>query len=417
MMTEEKENVSPHCCICFDGLVIPVRPICFSCTTTVDADRWCTKSCYTYLRICIRCADRYFQLDRETIKRDNVVKCLICPETIDPSTLTRNTAYEIDFLYMRCMTSRTVECPYCHMWAGDLNTELYNHLIIGCSAFLWECVCGEHYTIATAEQHIRSCAKYCYCDDCGTPVLMTQIGKHMMDTHHKTMCCSCREFVLMEAMTNHILDKCMERLVCCDICMGLIRMRFFHKHLVNHYKDSLERIHSTTITLDSEKERLANIVTLCERYNVRLDLDHNTDGDLLDSTTSAAAAAPRALPLSLESPLSDGITTTTPPPMQRNVVMHFPLPTIPSPVTSNWLNTQTGDHNNSVSSVIVDIFPALVEWDHDDDENNSDADHNDDNSDDNNNDDDNNSDETDYARSSDENRGVFYRALNDPRRQ
>ena len=137
------------------------------------------------------------------------------------------------------MTSRTVECPYCHLWAGDLNTELYNHLIIGCSAFLWECECGEHYTIASAEHHIRSCSKYCQCEDCGTPVLMTQIGKHMMDSHHKTMCCSCREFVLMETMTNHILDKCMERLVCCDICMGLIRMRFFHKHLFNHYKDSL----------------------------------------------------------------------------------------------------------------------------------------------------------------------------------
>ena len=353
MMTGEKDNVSPHCCICFDSLVIPVRPICFSCTTTADKDRWYTKSCYTYLRICIRCADRYFQLDRETANRDHVVKCLICPATVDPSTLTRNTAYEIDFLYMRCMISRTVECPYCHMWAGDLNTELYNHLIIGCTAFLWECVCGEHYTIASAEDHMRSCSKYCHCEDCDAHVLMTQIGKHMMDVHQKSMCCSCRQFVHIEGMTNHILEKCPERLLCCDICMGLIRMRFFQKHLLNHYKDSIERIHSTTITLDSEKERLTNIMSICEQYDIPL---HEAD----------------SLPHRMEEGLSLSSSTSTrtesemkrdPAPRHpQNIIMHFPLPTIPSPVTSNWRNTETGDHHFP-GSVIVDIFPALMEWD------------------------------------------------------
>lgn len=347
---------SPHCCICFDDLVIPVRPICFSCCT--GEDRWRNKWCYTFLRICIHCADTYLQLDREASLRQPTVKCLICPKTVDPSTLTRATAYEIDFLYMQCLPTRTITCPYCRVWTGDLNTQLYNHIMLMCEAFLWECTCGVQYTMPTAEAHIRMCSHYSRCKDCDEHLLLTQMGRHMLRTHHKTLCCSCRMFIAVDGMTDHILNQCPERLVCCDVCMGLIRMRFFKKHLLNHYHESLRCIQTALTRLETEKTKLQQIVEMCDQHNIH-PLQISIDREDREDENSIPPPAPIPLPIP---------TSST----DRELDSVIPSPTRTLPPSSTLSINWTGE--NPIEHVSPDrIMSLLVDWESDGDENHEDT--------------------------------------------
>ena len=272
-------TLNQKCCICHDMVVIPTRPICFKCSSS---DRWSSKTCYTYLRICMHCADEYFQLTKKASGRKKDIKCLICQETMDATKNNRNTTYEIDFLFMRCLPTRLVECPFCHVWSGDLNSELYRHIITDCTHFTWECSCGQTYNKNTRQDHVRLCSKYSTCRDCNQRILSTLLSRHMLQDHKCSLCCSCRIYVSLETMSDHILNKCDERLVCCDICMGLIRMRYFNVHLQNHYTEVCKRIRTLSMNLDNEKERLSHLLDICSQSNIRL--PHDSFHPLLHST-------------------------------------------------------------------------------------------------------------------------------------
>ena len=263
-------TLNQKCCICHDMVIIPTRPICFKCSSR---DRWSSKTCYTYLRICMNCADEYFQLTKKASDRKRDIKCLICQETMDATKNNRNTTYEIDFLFMRCLPTRLVECPFCHIWSGDLNSELYRHVITDCTRFTWECSCGQTYNKNTRLNHVRLCSKYSTCRDCDQRILSTLLSRHMLQDHKCSLCCSCRIYVPLETMSDHILNKCDERLVCCDICMGLIRMRYFNVHLQNHYTEVCKRIRTLSMNLDNERERLSHLLDICSQSNIRLPYD------------------------------------------------------------------------------------------------------------------------------------------------
>lgn len=272
-------TLNQKCCICHDMVIIPTRPICFKCSSS---DRWSSKTCYTYLRICMHCADEYFQLTKKASGRKRDIKCLICQETMDATKNNRNTTYEIDFLFMRCLPTRLVECPFCHIWSGDLNSELYRHIITDCTRFTWECSCGQTYNKLTRHDHVRQCSKYSTCRDCDQRILSILLSRHMLQDHKCSLCCSCRIYVPLETMSDHILNKCDERLVCCDICMGLIRMRYFNIHLQNHYTEVCKRIRTLSMNLDNERERLSHVLDICSQSNIQL--PHDSFQPLLQNT-------------------------------------------------------------------------------------------------------------------------------------
>ena len=262
---QQDANLETHCCICRDLLIIPVRPICFSCS---HLDHWSQKSCYTYLRICMKCADHYFQLHLPLPQRKQYIRCLICTETMNPTKMHRNNIYEIDFLFMRCMPTRDVDCPFCNAWHGDLNNDLYRHIINDCTHFSWECVCGCVYTNPTRQQHLESCSKHSTCRECRKRILTTSMTRHMLNEHKYSLCCSCRMYVLLDHMSDHILHRCDERLVCCDVCMGLIRNRLFRFHIRNHYTEITAKIRSLTMNLEIEKERLVSVLEIMNENTI-----------------------------------------------------------------------------------------------------------------------------------------------------
>ena len=268
------ESLDVNCCICRDLLVIPVRPICFSCTMT---DRWSQKSCYTYLRICMRCADEYFQLHKPPTQRKKSIRCLTCAETMNPTKMHRNNIYEVDFLFMKCMPTRVVDCPFCNQWTGDLQNDLYRHIVHECPSFSWECVCGAIYTQPTRQDHIDRCSRYSTCRECRQRVLASGLTRHMLHDHRFSLCCSCRAYVPLEEMSEHILHRCDERLVCCDICMGLIRMRLFQVHLRTHYHEITTRIHTLNVSLETEKERLTTVLDMFQENGISLHDVHQND--------------------------------------------------------------------------------------------------------------------------------------------
>ena len=271
------ENLDVHCCICRDPLVIPVRPICFSCSMT---DRWSQKSCYTYLRICMKCADEYFQLDKPPSQRKKSIRCLTCTETMNPTKMHRNNIYEVDFLFMKCMpSSNDLPCPFCHEWDGTVQDDLYRHIVTECPAFSWECVCGAVYTQPNRMDHLRQCSRHSTCGECNQRILTTNLNRHMLHDHRFSMCCSCRTHVPLDDMSDHILHRCEERLVCCDICMGLIRMRLFHVHLLNHYQEITSNIRTLTLNLETEKERLHTVLDMFQENGISMNQEHKSESE------------------------------------------------------------------------------------------------------------------------------------------
>jgi len=255
------------CCICYELLVIPVKPVCFSCVSTTQFNQL-GKNCYSYTRICMRCADSFFQLDKPVNERKTTVKCLICSCKVNPSRLTRSTAYEIDFLFMRSIPNHDMSCPYCSSWKGSGNDELYHHISNDCDLFKWECPCGDLFTRQTLSEHQTTCPRHTTCSVCGQRVSDMSLTQHMSDNHGMTMCCSCRQFIALSSMTQHIINDCPERLICCDICMSLIRMRFFKEHVISHYSECRGKIRRLEGSLLTENQRLTNITTMCGNHGI-----------------------------------------------------------------------------------------------------------------------------------------------------
>lgn len=269
------------CCICFEDVLLPVRLKCFSCceqhmflyTTTTQTVNM--KSCYTYLRVCMYCADMYFQFLKPPSERVFHIKCLICPETTNPRRLTREKAYEMDFLYMKCLGRRQTECPYCHVDLGVVShDEVYEHITQQCEEFMILCFCHLPYRRANARDHIMTCSSYKQCDLCVTTPLTVFVPKegfeqHMISCHKRILCRSCHEYVDIEGMTHHILNECRERLMCCDICMNLVRWCMFEKHILRHYHDSRTKLTSLRIQRQLECENLSNVTSIMRFYNIQ----------------------------------------------------------------------------------------------------------------------------------------------------
>jgi len=69
-------------------------------------------------------------------------------------------------------------------------------------------------------------------------------------------------------MTQHIINDCPERLICCDICMSLVRMRFFKEHVISHYSECRGKIRRLEGSLLTESQRLTNITTMCGSHAI-----------------------------------------------------------------------------------------------------------------------------------------------------
>lgn len=262
------------CCICYECLVIPVKPTCFSCASSSSHQfNQLGKNCYSYTRICMKCADAFFQLDKPTDDRKATVKCLLCPCKVNPSRLTRSTAYEIDFLLMRRMPDRIISCPYCNAWEGSGCDALYQHISNECDCFGWECPCGDIFTRRTMADHRMTCSRHTTCTVCNERISDVSLSRHMTDEHAMTMCCSCRQFIALSGMTQHIMHDCPERLICCDVCMSLVRMRFFTDHVIGHYTESHNKIRRLEGSLLTEKQRMTNIMSMCSNHGIEVPED------------------------------------------------------------------------------------------------------------------------------------------------
>jgi len=235
-----------NCIICLDSIFIPVEFICFSCYKNTEIN------CSSLVRVCLKCANHFLQLDRNIDERDFYKKCIYCPSLTYLHKLHFENAYKKDFLLMM-NDSNAYPCPYCFVFSGT-QIEIEHHLEKECPKYYILCECKKVFIKEDFYFHLFQCNKHISCPLCKKFILKRKMMEHMSFLHHHVFCNLCKLFIPKDGFDLHIENECPERLVICAFCLQLV--------VYSKYKDHL---------FDHKNEVLVEMKELTDKYNVILD--------------------------------------------------------------------------------------------------------------------------------------------------
>lgn len=225
------------CVICHDQVFLPVELVCFTCF------RMHQIHCCTFIRICMKCAYSYLQLDRSSSMRDFFRKCLFCNGYATIHNLKISKAYRLDFFSMSRDLCQSYTCPFCHKYHGT-QISIVRHLQNDCPEMFQDCECGVCMSRKDFWFHFESCPLHTICSYCHEYFYISDLDDHCLDVHNMSKCTFCKAFIHINGYEHHLTHDCPDRLVSCDICNKWIKMLQFHEHMEEHEEEALNEIRS-----------------------------------------------------------------------------------------------------------------------------------------------------------------------------
>lgn len=219
-----------ECVICREKVFLAVEITCFPCY------RPHVLSCSSFCRVCRKCAHEYLQLDRPVFHREATRKCLYCPAVCSPLSLTPETAYRKDFLWIRADVLSEHSCPYgCPFKGTQLAVD--HHLNAHCQEMVEVCSCGTATRRHQKKDHVAECPDHCPCTVCHAFVLRSHLENHYMETHQYMKCGLCEDYIAYDQMTLHLLEQCRHRMMRCEYCQAHVAYYLFPLHMQDHEND------------------------------------------------------------------------------------------------------------------------------------------------------------------------------------
>ena len=250
------------CLICHEDVRVPVKFTCFRCPKQNSTPNLSIgPSCNDRIRVCMKCARNYLQLNKAPGERDSNRKCLICDTRVNLSALTSaSSCYEKDYYSMGNDSCADYLCFHSEKgceFKGTQN-ELDRHMQTTCQYRTTSCPCGSLYRVCDAQQHFSSCARYRLCPDCDTYVLYTDFPYHLRDNHSKMICPheGCNKIMSRDSFNVH-KDKCLYRTLTCPRCSQRVPAKLYSTHIMKHIRacqqdirDYMEGIDKATREMD-----------------------------------------------------------------------------------------------------------------------------------------------------------------------
>lgn len=198
-----------QCFICYQECTIPISLFKFACYKNYDihcnSNKFMCFECY-YLSMqveekCFFCRAptmypaTQFYLDYKNIKKDEMVECFVCKESMKHKDLIR------------------------HLFENSTCLHL--------------CVCGEYFTKNDKDAHYQKCPFFEKCNFCQTYHERRHDGKKIC-VKSGTHCMDCCEILTSE---NHWQDSCLYRKIKCPECGCKILAMDMIDHYSSHLKD------------------------------------------------------------------------------------------------------------------------------------------------------------------------------------
>ena len=236
------------CYICRENVFLPVEIICFKCYKKNELH------CNSYIRICLECSIKYLEISKNRYDRKDIVKCLLCPETVNPKLLKRDESIRIDFLTLKD-DKEIYMCPFCNNYEGT-SLNIYKHLN-ECPFYFRQCCCGTivQYQI-NYKYHLYFCSKHKQCKDCEEFIHIDSFNLHMQQEHEKYLCKFCFNYYI--DLDEHI-NKCENRYVNCFYCYTSMQYNRYEQHLIEHENENIEKIKQLEEMKKQIESQLENI--------------------------------------------------------------------------------------------------------------------------------------------------------------
>lgn len=246
------------CIICHERPRIPVR-LLFPCVERPGEIR-----CNSIQRYCLLCARRYLELNKSRAERPCIIKCPLCPATLNPRRLNASAAYEKDFLLMTIDTRNDIRCPYdekgCKFDGNHM--DLHKHVVSECPHRKVYCqLCHATYTASLEDDHVFECIGRVCCDVCEERIPHDDIDAHLRDEHHVARCGDCGGIIFYDEEEDTHRIVCPMRPVQCTHCNEFHPASEYHNHLIHHIDGVQANIHSINQNL-SDRIRYLYRLTL-----------------------------------------------------------------------------------------------------------------------------------------------------------
>jgi hypothetical protein len=246
------------CIICHESPRVPVR-LLFPCE-----ERPGEMKCNSIQRYCLLCARRYLELNRPRAERSAVIKCPLCPATMNPRRLNASLGYEKDFLFMTLDTRNDIRCPYedkgCKF--GGTQTELHRHIVSECPHRKVYCdLCRMNYTASEEEDHKSECMGRVYCDVCEERIPRIDIDNHLREEHQVARCRDCSGIIFYDEEENIHMAQCPMRPIQCAHCNESNPAVEHRNHLISH----MDRIQ---VHIQSLHQELSDRIRLLRRLTL-----------------------------------------------------------------------------------------------------------------------------------------------------
>lgn len=254
-----------ECRICLGGCVLPVMLTCFPCSIPRPNTG---PGCHSLLRVCMRCARRYLQLDRAPHHREARKRCLLCRSRVDLPSLASDGSdvYIKDYLLMSLDPGISHPCPYAPCTFRGSQMEIDAHLRSDCGHRPTLCDgCGAHVPLCERDLHIRTaCPGYTACEICEASILRTAWMAHRSQAHGQAPCAQCGLPITVDPHKNNIQEdidtvmmrhwqtECPFRPVQCRYCGETL----WACHLESHYAAKAETLRASMGILRAEADQI-----------------------------------------------------------------------------------------------------------------------------------------------------------------
>lgn len=234
-----------QCPICLDPALIPVEILAFPCSKNNSIH------CFSFQRMCEKCAINVLELNRPPAERSEDKKCLFCDARINLRHIF-DKPYKKDFLLMSADES-LYNCPYCEFQGKQI--EINHHLDTQCQRRSILCLCGmiNDFQFIESHEHLRQCPFFAHCLICNEYIPSATYESHLLSNHSMLQCRACQKPTSL-SITEHLTVECPHRMVHCYHCNKKYTAFSYLDHLIEHTKESITRIELLKDILSKEYE-------------------------------------------------------------------------------------------------------------------------------------------------------------------
>lgn len=223
--------MSSTCPICMLDVKVPVEFTCFPCC---DPRKVQGKHCHSVTRVCLPCARKYLELNKNRQDRVFVRKCLFCSSTVNPQSLNASKAYRKDYRMMAMDPRTDYKCPQCGVLVGDQN-DMERHLQSECPQRTTLCkACHSMYVVNDEVAHKEMCLGMMSCPLCEWRDDKVAFALHLSDAHNSQYCYSCHTAVPSTNWERHVRRQCPNRFIHCKYCNVSAQLPLYPKHAREH---------------------------------------------------------------------------------------------------------------------------------------------------------------------------------------